>query len=114
MTLLISAHSSPSSPPLHSPFVPVTSNMQVFRFLVIAAIAAMAIDTVASVPEEDSKTAEEVSDNAQDVILGASSSTGSVGAGSTDLSSGSTSGSSVAAAAGIATTAMTVAAVMVI
>ncbi|KAE8880325.1 hypothetical protein PF010_g18250 [Phytophthora fragariae] len=88
--------------------------MQAFRFLVVAAIAAMTIDKVASAPEEDSKTIDEASDNALDVILGASSNTGSVSVGTTDSASGSNSASSVAAAAGIATTAITMAAAMII
>ncbi|KAJ8557060.1 hypothetical protein ON010_g8905 [Phytophthora cinnamomi] len=88
--------------------------MQVFRFLVVAAVAAITIGTVASTPEADSNTAEQVSDNALDVILGASSQAGSIAAGTTTVSgSGSNSASSVVVA-GIATTAMVMAAAMLI
>ncbi|GMF57910.1 unnamed protein product [Phytophthora fragariaefolia] len=79
--------------------------MRVFRFAVVAAIAAIAIDTAVCEPEASSKTAEEVSDNAQDVILGASSKTGSVAAGAANSTSGSNSAPS-AVITGIATTAI--------
>ncbi|KAL4092769.1 hypothetical protein PRIC1_011760 [Phytophthora ramorum] len=82
--------------------------MQVLRFFVLAALAAVALDTVASSPQADSNTAEEVSHDALDVILGASSTAGSVIAGATDPASGSNSAPN-AAALGVLTTAMVVA-----
>ncbi|ETL47526.1 hypothetical protein L916_02738 [Phytophthora nicotianae] len=68
----------------------------------------MALDSVASAPQADSNTAEEVSHNALDVILGASSTAGSAVAGATDSASGSNSASNVAT--GVFTTVMAVAA----
>ncbi|KAL3659158.1 hypothetical protein V7S43_015737 [Phytophthora oleae] len=87
--------------------------MKVFRFLAVAAIAVVALDTVASIPQEDSNTAVEVSNDALDVILGASSKTGSVIAGATDSASGSNSASSVGAA-GLFTAAMAVTAALIV
>ncbi|KAF1779789.1 hypothetical protein Pcac1_g7414 [Phytophthora cactorum] len=84
--------------------------MQVLRFLAVAALAAMTLNSVASAPQEDSNTAEKVSNDALDVILGTSSTTGSAIAGATDSASGSNSATNVAA--GVFTTAMAVAAVI--
>jgi hypothetical protein len=86
--------------------------MQVYRFLIIAAVAAVTLDTAASARQEDATTSEEVSNDALDVILGASSVAGSVIAGATDTI-GSATGSSGAcsvATAGVFATAFAVAA----
>ncbi|KAK1942506.1 hypothetical protein P3T76_006005 [Phytophthora citrophthora] len=88
--------------------------MQVFRFLAVAAIAVMTFDMVSSVPQEDSNTAEEVSNDALDVILGASSKTGSATiAGAKDTASGSNSASS-AGVAGLFTVAMAATAALIV
>ncbi|ETN14516.1 hypothetical protein F441_02864 [Phytophthora nicotianae CJ01A1] len=86
--------------------------MQVVRLLAIAVVAVMALDSVASAPQADSNTAEEVSHNALDVILGASSTAGSAVAGATDSASGSNSASNVAT--GVFTTVMAVAAAVLV
>ncbi|KAG1696846.1 hypothetical protein DVH05_017756 [Phytophthora capsici] len=87
--------------------------MQVFRFLAVAAIFVVTFDMVSSIPQEDSNTAEEVSNDALDVILGASNKTGSAIAGANDSASGSNSASS-AGVAGLFTVAMAVTAALIV
>ncbi|KAF4045541.1 hypothetical protein GN244_ATG01989 [Phytophthora infestans] len=87
--------------------------MQVLRVVAVLALAAMTLDSAASTPLADSNTAEEVSNDALDVILGATSTTGSAIAGAADSATGSNSASSVAAA-GVFTTTMALMAIVLV